>query len=774
MAEVLRLHDGEALIARYPEENLDVKEITHVVSDTYDFPDYNACADALIPVVRPTWVQHCLAKKKLLNPRQYSPDPRYFMSEVCVCIADLPPGDADAIAGGVLAMGGLWSPKLTSQVTHIISLSMESETAAVAEKRKLNAKVVLPHWVDDCLKLGRKIDEHPYQLPDPEILKSINKPPMGKRKTPVEGALHPDPTQSGQEPTAPRKLEKVFKKKLVMLATDLGISPYLRGILNELITAGGGRVTDSVSKTDMYICKYREGQDYKTASRAGKDVGNLAWLYFLIQTDQWTSPMRRMLHYPVAKEGLPGFPGLLISLSNYSGDARSYLENLITATGAKCTKTLKQDNTHLITAHDTSEKCAAAREWGVHIINHLWLEESYARWKMQSITDKRYTHFPQRTNLGDVCGHTQLDRGVLEQKFFPDEDTDMTDAPATNPMGQANQNTFAPPSARRVKSEQISKTPRTPAASRVVAPGKENVTPSTTNSRKSKEVAASRLHMAAEDIALYEKETKRKGGVIYGGRRKSDPERVELGRKRSMDEIDDAETSNDSDAKKVKRSIDAPQMRLVISKYEKWKQLRSLGILITTDPSRATHLAAPHIVRTMKFVTALAYAPLVISTEFIDACLQEGRLVDPEDYVLKDTQNEKKFHISLSDSRKRAEKNANQLLQGRCIYCMEQITGGFETFKAIVEANGGRCILWRNRKGTTVPSGRADSEATTDTDANNDVYLLSDENKSAPGLLARFREMVEGSRKVAKIVKTDWILETAMSQQLRPTKPYEL
>jgi hypothetical protein len=570
MADMLRLHDGEAMIARYPEGNLDLKEITHVISDTSDFPDYNACSAALIPVVKPTWVQHSLAKRKLPNPRQYSPDPRYFMSDVCVCIADLPPGDADAIAGGVLAMGGLWSSKLTSQVTHIVSLSMDSETADVAEKKKLGAKVVLPHWVDDCLKLGRKIDEHPYLLPDPEILKSINKPPMGKRKTPVEGALHPDPTQSGQEPTASRKLEKVFKNKEVMLATDLGISPYLRGILNGLITTGGGKVTESVSQADMYICKYREGRDYKTASRAGKDVGNLAWLYFLIQTDQWTSPMRRMLHYPVAKDGLPGFPGLLISLSNYSGDARSYLENLITATGAKCTKTLKQDNTHLITAHDTSEKCAAAREWGVHVINHLWLEESYARWKMQSITDKRYTHFPQRTNLGDVCGHTQLDRGVLEQNFFPDEGTDATDSPATKPMAQAKQNAFHPPSARRVKSEQVPKTPRTPAPSRVTAPGKENVTPSTTNSRKSKEVAASRLHLAAEDMALYEKETKRKGGVIYGGRRKSDPERIELGRKRSMEEMDDAETSDDGDAKKLKRSTDAPQMRLVISKYDKW------------------------------------------------------------------------------------------------------------------------------------------------------------------------------------------------------------
>lgn len=505
------------------------------------------------------------------------------MSDVVACITDdLPPGDADAIAGGILAMGGLWSSRLTNQITHIISLSMDSETVITAQNRKLNAKIVLPHWVEDCLKLGRKIEEHPYQLPDPEIARGpLDKPPMGKRKTPVEGAVHPDPVALGREPGVPRKLEKVFKKKTVMLAEDLSISPYLRGILDQLITSGGGNVTNSVSKANMYICKYRGGQDYKIASRAGKDVGNLTWLYFLIQTDEWTSPMRRMLHYPVAKDGLAGFSDMKISLSNYSGDARSYLENLVLATGAQCTKTLKLDNTHLITAHDQSEKCAAAKEWGVKIVNHLWLEESYAKWKEQSVTDSRYTHFPPRTNLGEVVGQTQLDRHVLEKNFFPDSDIEMSDAPAGKPMRQVNQNTVEskpPPSARRAKSELGPQTSasspiqklQTPATSRILAPGKENITPSTTGSRKSKDAAAALLHKQAEDMLLFQKETKRKGGVVYGGRRKSDPERVEIGRKRSMEQVDDFDMSDDSEAKRPKRGNEAPTIRLVISKYEKW------------------------------------------------------------------------------------------------------------------------------------------------------------------------------------------------------------
>jgi len=178
----------------------------------------------------------------------------------------------------------------------------------------------------------------------------------------------------------------------------------------------------------------------------------------------------------------------------------------------------------------------------------------------------------------------------------------------------------------------------------------------------------------------------------------------------------------------------------------------------------------------MKFVTALAYGPMVLSTSYIDACLEANELLDPERFRLNDKENEKKLGVSLRLSRERAQKNHNQLLQGRTIYCMEDIRGGFDTFKTIVDANGGECRLWRGRKGTVVPSRRADSEASTDIDANGDVYLLSNDNdrKENKSLWSRFKEMVEGSRRVPRIVTADWLLETAMSQKLLPTQPYEL
>jgi hypothetical protein len=388
-----------------------------------------------------------------------------------------------------------------------------------------------------------------------------------------------------------------------MLASDLGIGSHLREILEGLIVSGGGKPTDQPRKTDMYISKYRDGEDYKIAARSGKEVGNLAWLYYMITNNTWTSPMRRLLHYPIAREGLAGFKGLRISLSNYSGEARVYLENLIVAAGAECTKTLKQDNTHLITAHVMSEKCAAAKDWGIHLVNHLWLEESYAKWRIQSVTDPRYTHFPSRTNLGEVVGQTKIDRDALERNFFPtDDDVEMEDPEEVarpvlqnkdknvpllvpqssmidSPKGRAGN---AKPSSA-IKSTR--NTPqagkdvrklgdpvkyRTPGPSRFIPADKDGDTPSTTGSRKSKDIAVASLQNIASDIALYEKEKKRVGGVVYGRRRKSDEDRVVHNRKRSIDLDLDTDSSDGIEPKRARKGLPPPAMHLLISGYKKW------------------------------------------------------------------------------------------------------------------------------------------------------------------------------------------------------------
>ena len=477
----------------------------------------------------------------------------------------------------------------------------------------LGIHIIIQVRFDDCLKLGKRIDEGPYCLPDPEILRKRPEDRITEISRPdLEGASSPKPNRLPTPSSSPadnRRQLTVFRNKKVLLSNDLELGSRLLETIEDLIVSGEGSVTGSVHRADIFICHHRESLDYRIASRAGKDVGNLAWLYHLITHNKWTSPMKRLLHYPVARHGLPGFNRFRISLSNYNGEARVYLENLAKAAGGEFTKTMKEDNTHLITAHMVSEKCDAAKEWNIHMVNHLWLEESYAKWQIQTVSNSRYTHFPTRTNLGEVVGQTPIDRQAVERFFFPqgsDTEPSMEGDYVPRPMAARDPNAVssrtsnasspAPPrtttskdvpfrsSQSGVPTPKASKEIRrhtegafqTPAPSRFAGEGKENVTPSTTGSRSAKDKAVAKLHDLAPDIALFEKERKRVGGVTHGRDRKSSEEKALDGnRKRSASKEDDTDTGADEEtrvAKKAKKAKGLPPatIRLALSGYKRW------------------------------------------------------------------------------------------------------------------------------------------------------------------------------------------------------------
>ena len=198
------------------------------------------------------------------------------------------------------------------------------------------------------------------------------------------------------------------------------------------------------------------------------------------------------------------------------------------------------------------------------------------------------------------------------------------------------------------------------------------------------------------------------------------------------------------------------------------------------DPSDCTHLAAPTMIRTQKFVAALAYAPAVLSSEFVDYCLEKGEIGPEEKFLLKDLQTERRLGIRLKDALKNARANERRLLKGISIYCTPNVHGGVETYKAIVEANGGRCMPFRARHGavssetTAVEkhehSHRAEAQ---DDQARKYMYLLSNDGRDERKLWPKFRQMARENQLLPRIVKTEWLLDVAMSQELKWQDDYE-
>jgi len=435
-------------------------------------------------------------------------------------------------------------------------------------------------------------------LPDPEILR---KGPEEAVKVPssqhLEGATSAVPNTLLPAGGA-REKAILFAQKKVMISDDLKLGKQLRATIKDIITGGGGELVDNVESCDMFVCRYREGEHYVQAAQNGKDVGNLSWLYHLIVHNEWTSPLRRMLHYPVPKDGIPEFKDMKITLSNYGGDARTYLENLITASGGTYTKTMKADNTHLITARMHSEKCDAAKDWNIHIVNHLWIEESYAACQVQSVSNPKYQHFPHRTNLGEVIGQTFLDEAKLRAMFYPGNDDNLTSAAKRKRKisAAAQESLYADFSVMKDSSPAVAKTARkagrppkaaqdfvTPAKPRHVRAGKENDTPSvmSSGSRSAKAQALSKLQDMAPDIALYEKEKKRMkdGHGPWGGKRAADQiDRDRVARSSSpahgapADEEDDVPPSTKRPSKRTKLALPQVEMRICLTGYKRWVQ----------------------------------------------------------------------------------------------------------------------------------------------------------------------------------------------------------
>ena len=205
-------------------------------------------------------------------------------------------------------------------------------------------------------------------------------------------------------------------------------------------------------------------------------------------------------------------------------------------------------------------------------------------------------------------------------------------------------------------------------------------------------------------------------------------------------------------------------------------RLREMGILIVNDHASCTHLASPRIVRTEKFICALAHAPVILSTNFIEDCLTSNSRLDPKNYLLKDLDYEKKAEYKLSDALTRAKENKGRLFRGHSIYVTEAIHGGFDTYKSIIEVNGGRCFLYRARAGTTVAPKLGLDEDTDESEPSQPeyAYLVSGTSHEEAKLWPKFRQMVAASDKIPRIVRNDWLLNTALSQEHQWKEYYAL
>ncbi|KAF9911705.1 hypothetical protein BX616_010488 [Lobosporangium transversale] len=202
-----------------------------------------------------------------------------------------------------------------------------------------------------------------------------------------------------------------------------------RRLPEKIIDAGGTLVNEYSSETvDVVICRFRAGNTYIQASRDGKIVGSADWLFHILQTGELSSPKASLLHYPIPPEPIPGMSSFIMTVTQYTGNVREYLKRMIIAVGATYKPTLASQNapeptTHIICGNSSGEKYERGQEWNVKVVNHLWLEDCFQVWSLQSESKPRYTQFPPFNQLPSIFGANILQETVDEWLKFYEEDT---------------------------------------------------------------------------------------------------------------------------------------------------------------------------------------------------------------------------------------------------------------------------------------------------------------------------------------------------------------
>ncbi|KAI0699877.1 hypothetical protein C8T65DRAFT_580765 [Cerioporus squamosus] len=120
------------------------------------------------------------------------------------------------------------------------------------------------------------------------------------------------------------------------------------------------------------------------------------------------------------------------------------------------------------------------------------------------------------------------------------------------------------------------------------------------------------------------------------------------------------------------------------------KQLNKMGVKIVTKPSECTHLLVKSVVRTEKFLCAMAVAPYVLGEKWARMSAFNRKLLPEDEYAIKDEETENKYHFNLADALKRAKQNAGKLFGGITFYVTPKVPVDSKLLKNVVAANGGQ------------------------------------------------------------------------------------
>ncbi|WFD43857.1 hypothetical protein MPSI1_002522 [Malassezia psittaci] len=390
-----------------------------------------AFADTVTKTQReePQWVSRSVLLKYMQPEGLYSPDPARLFSGIVISCASLSPHDQEVIAAAVESLGGAVKQTLCEEVTHLVAISRESAKVRALEQRPdIKVQVVAPHWINDSFRLNRKLPLNDYLFD----LRAANSLPVCL----CASWDRPEPSESSPVSSSIDDTSAVLTGKRVLFARDihggaLESHPELHSLRDRVEAAGGSCIetvaTDAsnemvyaaVRESDLVVARYRESEEFGAAILQNKPVGTLLWLVQILSKNRMIASRDRLLHFPYPREPIRGFSQLTVTITNYSGAARSYLKELIAKMGGNFTPHMTPSHDVCIALDLVGEKVRKAREWNVPVVNHIWLEQCFATWTKQNLAQEQFISFPGAAQLKAVVGKASVPDSCLEPWLTP-------------------------------------------------------------------------------------------------------------------------------------------------------------------------------------------------------------------------------------------------------------------------------------------------------------------------------------------------------------------
>ncbi|KAJ3205438.1 hypothetical protein HK099_000825 [Clydaea vesicula] len=305
--------------------------------------------------------------------------------------------DLPILYGAVMAYGGQYRDSFTDDITHFVCLKPEGTDYEKA--LKLNLKIVLPHFFNDCLKIKRNLPIEPYLFPNPMLFNCNPEDFLTRNNMNVKSR------KSG-------KLELDTEKTLFLsdycfflsqsFVSALPLSEY-NDIIEKLSTFGASFVeTYKENLVQIVLLETRDSYDYVNAINDGKIVANLYWVQEVIKKKFFIDPGEFIFYQPIPSKKIPGLNKIVASVSNYVNDARDHVIKMCELVGIQYTPELSKICTHLICGYPNGKKYVKADEWNLQIVNHLWLEECLFYWEHRKEGRIHYSAYPP--SLGSIVG----------------------------------------------------------------------------------------------------------------------------------------------------------------------------------------------------------------------------------------------------------------------------------------------------------------------------------------------------------------------------------